>query len=36
MAAKLDQTAEGIFGPKWAVTRDLTVYDTAGKVNAER
>ncbi|KAG1871881.1 hypothetical protein C8R48DRAFT_670321 [Suillus tomentosus] len=29
MAAKLDQTAEGICGPKWAVARDLTVYETA-------
>jgi ATP citrate (pro-S)-lyase len=25
MAAKLDQTAESICGPKWAVTRDLTM-----------
>ncbi|KAG2337731.1 hypothetical protein BDR05DRAFT_1004762 [Suillus weaverae] len=29
MAAKLDRTAESIFGPKWAVARDLTVYETA-------
>ncbi|KAK2464715.1 hypothetical protein APHAL10511_003291 [Amanita phalloides] len=26
MAAKLDQTAESICGPKWAIARDLTVY----------
>jgi ATP citrate (pro-S)-lyase len=43
MAAKLDQTAESICGPKWAVARDLTVYETApaastngSKVNADR
>ncbi|KAF8994033.1 ATP citrate lyase isoform 2 [Cyathus striatus] len=48
MAAKLDQTAESICGPKWAIARDLSVYevneDTAqkqagsgkGKVNADR
>ncbi|KAG1794448.1 uncharacterized protein HD556DRAFT_1443015 [Suillus plorans] len=42
MAAKLDQTAQGICGPKWAVPRDLTVYETApatpttgSKVNAD-
>ncbi|KAG1894634.1 uncharacterized protein F5891DRAFT_984903 [Suillus fuscotomentosus] len=29
MAAKLDQTAEGICGPKRAVARDLIVYETA-------
>jgi ATP citrate (pro-S)-lyase len=29
MAAKLDQTAESICGPKWAVARDLSVYDQA-------
>ncbi|KII84583.1 hypothetical protein PLICRDRAFT_45956 [Plicaturopsis crispa FD-325 SS-3] len=28
MAAKLDQTAESICGPKWAVARDLSVYET--------
>ena len=27
MAAKLDQTAESICGPKWAIARDLSVYD---------
>ncbi|KAF8327082.1 ATP citrate lyase isoform 2 [Amanita rubescens] len=26
MAAKLDQTAESLCGPKWAIARDLTVY----------
>ncbi|TEB31032.1 ATP citrate lyase [Coprinellus micaceus] len=40
MAAKLDQTAESICGPKWALARDLTVYDAAAtksaKVNADR
>ena len=29
MAAKLDQTAESICGPKWAIARDLSVYETA-------
>ncbi|KAG0707222.1 hypothetical protein DFH29DRAFT_1076482 [Suillus ampliporus] len=28
MAAKLDKTTESICGPKWAVARDLTVYET--------
>ena len=27
MAAKLDQTADSICGPKWAIARDLSVYD---------
>ncbi|KAG1733339.1 ATP citrate lyase [Suillus paluster] len=43
MAAKLDQTAESICGPKWAVARDLTVYETGpaatttgSKINADR
>jgi ATP citrate (pro-S)-lyase len=27
MAAKLDQTADSICGPKWAIARDLTVYE---------
>ncbi|KAF8651621.1 hypothetical protein AX16_004662 [Volvariella volvacea WC 439] len=46
MAAKLDQTAESICGPKWAIARDLSVYDgvaseaakaaTKGKVSADR
>ena len=48
MAAKLDQTAESICGPKWAIARDLSVYgrneddsakvapSTGGKVTADR
>ncbi|KAG5635162.1 hypothetical protein H0H81_012188 [Sphagnurus paluster] len=39
MAAKLDQTAESICGPKWAIARDLSVYEqVAGKnkVSADR
>jgi len=28
MAAKLDQTADSICGPKWAIARDLTIYDS--------
>ncbi|EGO03294.1 hypothetical protein SERLA73DRAFT_101368 [Serpula lacrymans var. lacrymans S7.3] len=37
MAAKLDQTAESICGPKWAVARDLTPNGKAsGKVSADR
>lgn len=29
MAAKLDQTADSICGPKWAIARDLSLYDTS-------
>lgn len=43
MAAKLDQTAESICGPKWAVARDLSIYEPGiattggkGKVSADR
>lgn len=48
MAAKLDQTAESICGPKWAIARDLSVYERSesapqqavgtgkGKVSADR
>ncbi|KAI0065227.1 ATP-citrate synthase [Artomyces pyxidatus] len=43
MAAKLDQTADSICGPKWAIARDLTVYEAGapqttskGKVSADR
>ena len=48
MAAKLDQTAESLCGPKWAIARDLTVYQQnesssvkaassgKGTVNADR
>ncbi len=28
MAAKLDQTADSICGPKWAIARDLTIYES--------
>jgi len=28
MAAKLDQTADSICGPKWAIARDLSLYET--------
>ena len=44
MAAKLDQTAESICGPKWAIARDLTIYEPGAEgttsksktVNADR
>ena len=44
MAVKLDQTAESICGPKWAIARDLSIYETniatsvvtKGKVSADR
>ncbi|KAF9446022.1 ATP citrate lyase isoform 2 [Macrolepiota fuliginosa MF-IS2] len=43
MAAKLDQTAESICGPKWAIARDLSVYEAenatttkGSKVSADR
>ncbi|KAF7965514.1 hypothetical protein HWV62_43084 [Athelia sp. TMB] len=36
MAAKLDQTAESICGPKWAVARDLSVYEPAAAVAAKK
>jgi ATP citrate (pro-S)-lyase len=40
MAAKLDQTAESICGPKWAIARDLSIYEASsiksGKINADR
>lgn len=31
MAAKLDQTAESICGPKWSLARDLTVYESGSQ-----
>ncbi|CCM06504.1 uncharacterized protein FIBRA_08774 [Fibroporia radiculosa] len=31
MAAKLDQTAESICGPKWALARDLSVYESGSQ-----
>ncbi|KZS97055.1 ATP-citrate synthase [Sistotremastrum niveocremeum HHB9708] len=39
MAAKLDQTAESICGPKWAIARDVSVYDpqaSASAISADR
>ncbi|KAG6836412.1 hypothetical protein H0H93_008213 [Arthromyces matolae] len=44
MAAKLDQTADSLCGPKWAIARDLSVYEpnaaaatsAGGKVSADR
>ncbi|KAJ3877424.1 ATP-citrate synthase [Lentinula edodes] len=41
MAAKLDQTAESIVGQKWAIARDLAIYEGiassgSGKVTADR
>ncbi|KAI0635008.1 ATP citrate lyase [Trametes polyzona] len=36
MAAKLDQTAESICGPKWAIARDLTVYESAGQATTTK
>lgn len=42
LAAKLDQTAESICGPKWAIARDTTIYEPGaaagkgGKVAADR
>ncbi|KAK7683014.1 hypothetical protein QCA50_013686 [Cerrena zonata] len=35
MAAKLDQTAESLCGPKWAVARDLTVYDSGSATTSK-
>lgn len=35
MAAKLDQTADFICGPKWAIARDLTIYDQAATTTAK-
>ena len=29
MAAKLDQTADSICGPKWAIARDLSIHEIA-------
>jgi len=42
MAAKLDQTADSLCGPKWAIARDLSIYDAKsvppakGAVSADR
>ena len=35
MAAKLDQTAESLCGPKWAVARDLTVYESGSATTSQ-
>lgn len=35
MAAKLDQTAESICGPKWAIARDLSVYEGANAATSK-
>ena len=35
MAAKLDQTAESICGPKWAIARDLSVYDSGNAATSK-
>lgn len=36
MAAKLDQTAESICGPKWAVARDTSVVQAGTKIGVDR
>ncbi|KAI0937718.1 hypothetical protein AcW1_001476 [Taiwanofungus camphoratus] len=36
MAAKLDQTAESICGPKWAIARDLTVYESGSQATTTK
>lgn len=36
MAAKLDQTADFICGPKWAIARDLSIYDVAATSAAKK
>lgn len=36
MAAKLDQTAESICGPKWAIARDLTIYEPGSQVSTTK
>ncbi|GBE87686.1 Probable ATP-citrate synthase subunit [Sparassis crispa] len=36
MAAKLDQTAESICGPKWAIARDLSVYESGSQAVTSR
>ncbi|KZO98610.1 ATP-citrate synthase [Calocera viscosa TUFC12733] len=33
MAAKLDQTADYLCGPKWAIARDLSVHDSRAQAN---
>ncbi|OCH88544.1 ATP-citrate synthase [Obba rivulosa] len=36
MAAKLDQTAESICGPKWAIARDLSVYESGSQATTTK
>ncbi|KAI0700170.1 ATP-citrate synthase [Cytidiella melzeri] len=36
MAAKLDQTAESICGPKWSIARDMSVYETGPQVTTTK
>ncbi|GJE86775.1 ATP-citrate synthase-like protein [Phanerochaete sordida] len=36
MAAKLDQTAESLCGPKWAIARDLTVYEPGSQATTSK
>lgn len=36
MAAKLDQTADSICGPKWAIARDLTIYEGSHSVTPSK
>ena len=36
MAAKLDQTAESICGPKWAIARDLSVYESGTQATTSK
>ncbi|KAH9992303.1 ATP-citrate synthase [Russula vinacea] len=35
MAAKLDQTADSICGPKWAIARDLSIYESAAATQSK-
>ncbi|TFY51323.1 hypothetical protein EVJ58_g10629, partial [Rhodofomes roseus] len=36
MAAKLDQTAESICGPRWAIARDLSVYEPGSQATTSK
>lgn len=36
MAAKLDQTAESICGPKWAIARDLSIYESGSQATTSK
>ena len=35
-AAKLDQTAESICGPKWSIARDLSVYESGAQATTTK